>query len=311
MANQAKTKESPSNESRFVPFTVAGIVCFAAAAFLGIGSWYLFGTSRRLAPEKELIAVQTSGQNTLAVENSNAAANALPANNAAAIELKKAPTGEAVIEGGEVTLGGEENKLPLRRVAVKSFSIALTEVTNEHYAEFVEETKRAAPTGWKDNKFPGGAGEEPVVNVSYADANAYCEWLSKKLGATVRLPSEAEWELAAGGANNFKYPWGKEWTDEAAASKETSGKIRSVKSFPKGRAASGAYDMVGNVWEWTSDLFVDAAGNPVLFEKTRQRVIKGGAATETRDFLTTKARAARPENKPRDVIGFRYVIARE
>lgn len=292
-----------------MPFTVAGFVCFAVAASLGVGSWYLFGTNHRPALEKELTAVQTSGQNTAAIENSNAA---LPANNAAPVEMKKAPTGEALIEGGEVTLGGEENKLPLRRVAVAPFSVALTEVTNGQYAEFVEETKHRAPADWKENKFPVGAADEPVVNVSFEDANAYCAWLSKKLGATVRLPSEAEWELAAGGGGDFKYPWGKEWTDDAAASKEGGGKIRPVKSFPKGRAAaSGAFDMVGNVWEWTSDVFTDQAGAPVLFEKTKQRVIKGGSATETRDFLTVKARAARPEDKPRDVIGFRYVIVRE
>lgn len=292
-----------------MPFTVAGIVCFVVAALLGFGSWYLFGTRHRLAPEKDLTSVQTSGQNT-AIENTNQAninANiAAPATTP--VEIKKAPTGEIQVGGGEVTLGGEENKLPLRRVSVESFSIAATEVTNQQYAEFIEETKHVAPSNWKENKFPVGTADEPVVGVKWSDANDYCEWLSKKLGATVRLPSEAEWELAAG---EFKYPWGKDWSDEAAESAETKGKIRPVKSFPKGRSTLGAYDLVGNVWEWTSDVFTDEFGKPVLFGNTKQRVIKGGSATEKREFLTIKSRAARPEDKAKEVIGFRYVIVRK
>lgn len=311
MANSPKEKEKNPAESRLVPFTVAGIVCFAGALILGVGSWYLFGTSRKLTPEKDALAVQTSDRGTL-VENSNVV-NAAPANTVAEpipTEIKKAPTGEIPIDGGEVTLGGDAGKLPLRRVAVESFAIAATEVTNAQYADFVEETKRAAPLDWKDNQFPVGGADEPVVNVTFADANAYCDWLGKKLGAAVRLPNEAEWELAAGGAGGFKYAWGNDWNDEAAASGETKGKIRAVKSFPKGRSPLGVYDMIGNVWEWTSDVFTDEFGNPVLYEKSRQRVIKGGSAKEERKFLSVKARAARPEDRAKDVIGFRYVIVR-
>ncbi len=296
-----------------MPFTVAGIICFAAAALLGFGSWYLFGTKHRLSPEKDSAAVQTTGQNTT-IDNSNAAGSIVNANGAAPVaptEIKKAPAGEISVDGGEITLGGEENKLPLRRVAVEPYAIAATEVTNGQYAEFVEDTKHAAPNNWKENKFPVGTADEPVVGVTWADANDYCQWLSKKLGATVRLPSEAEWEMAAHGKTDYKYPWGKEWTNEAAESAETKGKIRPVKSFPKGRSPLGAYDMVGNVWEWTSDVFADEFGKPILFENAKQRVIKGGSATEKREYLTVKSRAARPEDKAKEVIGFRYVIVRK
>lgn len=313
MANSANSEEK-TIESRLIPFTVAGIVCFGAAVSLGIGAWYLFGTNHRLAPEKDGIAVQVSNQNST-VENSNLNNNQTPQTPApiAAPEVKKAPAGEIFIDGGEVALGGGDTKLPVRRVAVEPFYIAETEVTNEQYAAFVEETERKSPTEWKNGKFPSGASSEPVVGVTYSDANDYCKWLSAKIGATVRLPSEAEWELAARGKNNFIYPWGNEWNDEAAESLESKGKIRPVKSFPKGRTATGIYDMVGNVYEWTNDLFADEFGKPILneYEKSNQRVIKSGSNDVEKNKLGVKFRFSRPENRASKLLGFRYVVVRK
>ena len=210
-----------------------------------------------------------------------------------------------------MTLGGGETKLPLRRVAVPDFSIGETEVSNEGYAAFVSGAGYKAPAHWKEGKFAPGTGREPVVNVSWTDASAYCEWLSKELGATVRLPSEAEWVLAARGNSENPYPWGAEWKDEAAASSETNGKILPVKSFPAGRSPSGAFEMIGNVWEWTSDAAEDEFGKPVLFGKSKQRIIKGGSAKEERKYLTVSTRVARPEERGSDTLGFRYVIIRK
>lgn len=299
-----------SAESRLVPFAVAGTVCFALALLIGIGGWYLVGTNHQLAPERDTIAVQISNQNSAAQNFNSAAGSPTPAATPTP-EIKKAPAGEIAVEAGEVTLGGGDTKLPLRRIAVAPFAIGETEVTNAQYAEFVEETKHQAPTEWKDNKFPNGAAAEPVVGVTWQDANDYCAWLSKKIGATVRLPSEAEWELAARGNTNFVYPWGNEWNDEATASLEAKGRVRPVKSYPKGRSASGIYDMIGNVYEWTSDLFVDETGKPVLYEKSNQRVIKSGSSDFKRENLTIKFRLNRPQDKASNLLGFRYVVVRD
>jgi len=296
-------------ESRSVPFTIAGIVCFSAAFILGAGFWYFFGTNSRIFDGNNKTIVEMNSQNE-AEKNSN------PVNSNAVIAItptpfvKKAPAGEIAVTGGEVMLGGGQTKLPVRRVTVGDFAVGETEVSNAQYAEFIEATSRQAPNGWKDGKFSPGTGDEPVVGVTWDDANAYNKWLSEELDVTVRLPTEAEWVRAARGDTNYKYPWGGEWNDEAAQSIEIKGKILPVRSLEAGRSPFGAYEMVGNVWEWTSDLAVDESGKPILYEKTGQRIIKGGSAKESRAYLTVSARAARPENKPSELLGFRYVVVR-
>ena len=153
-----------------------------------------------------------------------------------------------------VELGGTDSTVPAQKVAVDPFFISETEVTNHQYQEFLKETNHRAPGGWKNGDFPPGAANEPVTAVTWQDAVDYCQWLSTKVGATVRLPLEAEWELAARGPQGLKYPWGNEWDDRAAASENKHGFVHAVKSYPAGRSPCGAYDMAGNVWEWVADV---------------------------------------------------------
>lgn len=297
-------------ESRAVPFTVAGIVCFLIAFILGSGFWYFFGSKSRTLEGNNRSTVQTSNQKTTE-NNSNAVNSNVTAQTTPLPVIKKAPAGELLVKGGIIELGGGATKLPVRRETVADFYVGETEVSNAQYAEFIEATGYKAPIGWKDNKFLPGTGNEPVAGVSWTDANAYCEWLSKELNATVRLPSEAEWERAARGDTGYKYPWGNEWNDEAAQSKEVAGKIRPVKSLEAGRSPFGAYEMLGNVWEWTSDSAVDENGEPILRDGLKQRIVKGGSSTEPRAALTISNRLARPEDKPSNLLGFRYIVIRK
>ncbi|MDO5449711.1 MAG: SUMF1/EgtB/PvdO family nonheme iron enzyme [Akkermansia sp.] len=82
-------------------------------------------------------------------------------------------------------------------------------VTNEEYSQFCADTGHRVPRYWKNGKYPSGKGKHPVLWVSFDDAEAYCEWLTEKNpGKSYRLPTEAEWEHAASGPQQTRYPWG-------------------------------------------------------------------------------------------------------
>ena len=293
----AKAKGS-ADESRLVPLTVAGLICFVAAVALGYGGWLLFGTHEREEPER---AAQLS---------QSLPAPAPPEPSPAATKEPQAtpPAGGLSVPGGEVTLGGEGTGFPLRRVIVKPFLIAETETTNEQYREYLRETGRPAPSHWRNGEFPAGTALEPVAGVTWQEAADYCRWLSGRLSVTVRLPNEAEWELAARGSEGLKYPWGNEWDERAASSTETGGRVRAVKSYPAGRSPFGAYDMAGNVWEWVEDEAADEEGRPKTEGGAKLRVIRGGAATEPRAFVSATSRYEVREDKGSARLGFRYIV---
>lgn len=291
-----------ADESRLLPLSIAGLVCFLLASALGGGAWYLFGTREGATPER-------AGRVTQLPPPSSAAPSPTPQTPAPALT---APAGELPVSGGEISLGGEGTSLPLRREFVKPFAIAETETTNQQYYDFVKATGHKAPEHWKDGEFPPGTANEPVTNVSWQDAVDYCRWLSEKMGVSVRLPTEAEWEWAARGKDNLKYPWGNDWKDQAADSTENEGRLRVVKSFPEGVSPVGAYDMAGNVWEWLADEVRDEEGNLKRKDDVTLRIIKGGSAHEPRTYINSTVRYEVPSNfKGSQWIGFRYIVLRE
>ena len=288
---------SRADESRLLPLTVAGLVCFVTAVALGYGGWYFFGTHESQEPERTARVTQTSPQAT-------------PQPTPEPPPVVLAPAGELPVPGGEVSIGGEGTDAPLQRVWLKPYFVGETEVTNEQYREFVKAAGHKAPEHWKDGEFPLGAAKEPVTGVSWHDAAAYCQWLSEQLKATVRLPTEAEWELAARGKEGLRFPWGQDWNERAAESAETGGRVRAVKSFPANRSPFGAYDMAGNVWEWTADEARDENGDPKARDGVTLRVIKGGSAEEERAFVSATSRYERRADRSSAFLGFRYVVER-
>jgi formylglycine-generating enzyme required for sulfatase activity len=92
-----------------------------------------------------------------------------------------------------------------------------------------------------------GQAKYPVVYVSYEDVKAYAKWAEK------RLPTEAEWQLAAQGTDNRKWPWGEEF--HGAYCNNSFNRPTPVDAFPKGQSPYGAIDLVGNVWQMTNDLY--------------------------------------------------------
>ncbi len=299
------------DELRLFPFAVAGLVCFTIAVVLGTGSWLVFGSRSR--PNIQ-IAAESNFPSLTPEKPLETAAMPPPVET---FPVKTLPEGVVEVAGGEIALGGGETKLPLERVNVKGFSIAETEVTHSQYAEFVKETNHPAPTDWKDGQFPKGRENFPVTNVSFQDAVKFCEWLEKKIGLPVRLPTEAEWEFAARGSAANKYPWGMEWNNSAVISKENGGKISPVKSFPLNRSPFGAFDMAGNVWEWTRDkvgkneAVTDEEVKEALEEGQVLRIVKGGSSLIPAAQISAQARYEIPENTKVPSVGFRYVVERK
>ncbi len=257
------------------------------------------------------------------------------------------------VPGGRFRLGATkdepfnfDNEKWAHEVDVQPFSIARAPVTNAEYAAFVADdgyrrddlwTKDAIK--WRDQRglmHPGywieaGNGEwqvrrfdqiiplapnEPVIHISWYEANAYARWAGK------RLPSEVEWEVAALGtaasdgvlaSHKRRYPWGDESRggDIANLDGRFMGPV-DVAAFPEGDSAFGCRQMLGNVWEWCADTFAPYPGfapdayqeySQMLFGSTK--VLRGGAwTTRSRMMRGTYRNYFEPER--RDVFsGFR------
>lgn len=320
----------PARESRFLPLATAALICFAVSVMLGSGAWHLFGSRGGNSQVEQYAAVTQETEASPAPKDQLVQAPSPAAEVSVQTELIQSETiqqaiqtetnlpkieGVVTVKGGEVALGGDD-KRPWQRSIINDFAIAETEVTNAQYSEFVVETNHSAPFGWKKGKFPDGTEDYPVTNVSWRDADAFCRWLAKRFETEVRLPTEAEWELAAAGREGKKFPWGDQWNKEAAISKESGGKVSAVKSFALNRSPAGAFDMVGNVWEWTQDKLTDQKGvidkqvEQALKDKKILRVVKGGAAEQPAKQISAQERLEIPETTKDAVVGFRYVVIR-
>jgi len=164
---------------------------------------------------------------------------------------------------------GDESLMYKKRVY--SFYIDRYPVTNLQYKHFIDMTGYKSSGNWYEY-FTEGKEKHPVTGVSYNDAMAYASWLGK------RLPSEGEWERAARGDERVKYPWGNRWDQKKLNSAEgNSLETTGVDNYPGGASPYGVMDMLGNVWEWTSDYYFKEPG--VTFDHPdpeREITIRGG-----------------------------------
>ena len=176
--------------------------------------------------------------------------------------------------------------LPVIGVAANVF-IAYTPVTNEEYARFIKDSGYKAPKHWENDTFPAGKAKHPVVNISLADAKAYCCYLSEKSpGDIYRLPTEEEWEFAAG-----HMPKDADFNNGEAQT------TLPVDAYKRTLSACGAIDMWGNVWEWTST----SPGK-------NANIVKGGSYKSNRMHCRTEHRTEkRNQYSGAEDVGFRVI----
>ena len=148
---------------------------------------------------------------------------------------------------------GRDDEKPVHRVWVDSFELSAYQVTNSEYGCFLTATNGAAPPNWTDPNFKDP--KMPVVSVSWHEATAYCNWLSKAADKLYRLPTEAEWEAASrGGTERSLYPWG----DAPPESLPDYGSRWKSGPEPVGLYPPNLYslyNMGDNVHEWCADWY--------------------------------------------------------
>ena len=234
---------------------------------------------------------------------------------------------------------------PQHLVYIDALWLMQTEVTNTEYQEFIQAngylTERywtlegwrwrnqysvTSPSLWTDNRY--NRADYPVVGVSWYEAVAYANWLSEHSGLNIRLPSEAEWEKGARGIDSRIYPWGSDWdgghlnycdvmcteTQKDESHEDGYRYTAPVGQYVSGVSPYGAYDMAGNVWEWTQDWYrndyyaVSPALNPRGPSSGEGRVTRGGAWLSYPTFVRTTHRLRYASDYRSPSIGFRLVV---
>jgi formylglycine-generating enzyme required for sulfatase activity len=239
---------------------------------------------------------------------------------------------------------GEDRERPVHTVEVDAFYIGKYEITNGEWRKFRDDAgyddakfwpsgrvvpKTQVPYWTQPNNHGGGTPDSdnyPVLGVNWDSATAYCNWLSAKTGKKYRLPTEAEWEKAARGTDQRRFPWGNtidmSYANFVGSQRFDTGQIvgyydgskRGDFQTKNNVSPYGAYDMAGNVMEWCQDWYsrnyysVSPKKNPQGPANGAYRVVRGGSFfMEAQDQRTYARSAAWPSFQGHRMIGFRAV----
>ena len=198
-------------------------------------------------------------------------------------------------------IGCTEKERPAHEVTVSDFQISKYEVTVAQYRKFCTETGRGMPPfpewGWSE--------DEPIVNVSWDDAQDFCKWTN------CRLPTEAEWEYAARGGNKSN-----DYTYSGANTLRTVGifSLNSQKKIqPIGQKLPnelGIYDMSGNASEWCNEIYapyMESGQSSKDAPYGKNRVVRGGGYNNDEAACKVITRASFSQSQTAPSIGFRVV----
>jgi formylglycine-generating enzyme required for sulfatase activity len=202
-------------------------------------------------------------------------------------------------------------QIPEQRVAVAAFAIDRCEVSNAQYAAFCRATGHRRPSTWGDGDLPPELAKKPVASVSFDDACAYAAWVGK------RLPTSTEWEVALRGIDGRRLPWGDALEVDVALGrpvpteplrhKSTRTGLRDVDDAGDDRSPFGALHMIGNVSEWTLDLFfwpTEGNARTTFFERT----VRGGSYESPLVSTVGLTRVPQIPNRRSHNRGFRCAI---
>lgn len=222
------------------------------------------------------------------------------------IELVKIPAGEFLM--GDNHNEGDADESPVHKVYLNEYHISKFEVTCGDYAKFCNATGREWPY-----YLSGSSWSRPIQIVSWNDAKDFCDWLSKEIGKKIDLPTEAQWEKAARGNKQYRYPWGNDPLSKDVVNYDNDSSS-TVGSYSGDASPYRIYDMGGNISEWCRDWHdasyysISPEQNPMGPTVGSARVIRGG------NFVSgiTGTRAANRTFKSPDHtatgVGFRIVM---
>jgi formylglycine-generating enzyme required for sulfatase activity len=232
------------------------------------------------------------------------------------VELLLVPSG--VFQMGSVAPDAAPNERPITPVTLSCYYLARHPITNAQFELF--------DPSHAGKRTPGAGDRHPVVYVSSSEAAKFCKWLSSRDRRRYRLPTEAEWEYGARGADGREYPWGHEKqrgdlanfadrnTDFAWSDHEIDDgfpESSPVGTFPRGASAFGMEDMAGNVWEWCSDFLEAYRGTPKINPRGAvsgsKRIYRGGSWKSRFNSLRATTRGSNVPNYTCNDLGFRIV----
>ena len=214
--------------------------------------------------------------------------------------------GMVFLEGGNFVMGNASvpDEAPEFEYHVEPFYIDLYPVTNRKFANYLKETGNPAPKFWGLPQYVGP--DQPVIGVTWSEAAAYAAWAGKQ------LPTEAQWEFAARGRENRRYPWGNTEPDANRANYGDHLNMPSLVSMhDEGRTPDSICDLAGNVYEWTSDFFLPY--DPVKRQAASDhgpplRAIRGGSWRSPATELRCAFRKGLFAESQLTTMGFRCVL---
>lgn len=227
---------------------------------------------------------------------------------------QKSIPGMALIPAGEFIMGsavgvGRKDERPQHDVYLDSFWLDQYEVTFGDFEKYLAANPRQHPTilGWNDRKVQPKMVRRPIIGLTWKRCRNYCVWKAK------RLPTEAEWERAAGGAEPRTYPWGEalpdfSWANYGRCCYINKGMaLHEVGSLISGKTPDGLFDMAGNIAEWVFDWYDPHYYNASPFKNPqgpptgKYHIVRGGAWNSRPDYMRNARRYG--DNDSKDFYG--------